>query len=807
MSVEARERATVAAMMMKTRLSVTILYALLGGLLAPSLTNAQPDELDAYLSARRRILEDPARPMEERERTALEMAAALDRNAGQAATAENARDRWSQAAAILETFNTREPKHPQATTFAAQAAIYRWAIGQSWAERSATNPTDVSARERAVRALDAAIATLQPLAETTRDGPLAEDLHYRLARALADRARLEPEDSDARRTRLEQALKSLSNPIDAPRLKGFADLLRAELLTQLGRFDDAEQALDAVEHADPAPMLPKRIEARVTLRLGQGRFGDAEQALAKLPEDSAALREGLALDIALARWQADREPGPREQAEADAFRHVERLREQGGPAARLALLKLARVITEPGVNRSPEQAALLAEGALAQGELERASRLYQDAADRAEARDRPKQAASLRLNAASVLFRDDQLEPAARLFAELARNPDAGPIRPRAALLHALTIGRDRERRQPGFDLGRYIKALAIVVRDFPESSEASEARWFLGQARLESSDRAGATQAWEAIPRDHPRWLAARLALAALKRDAAESAIGSADPEAVRRAVREAREALEAINSQLPADDTSGRADVALARAELESLPDAGEPSRALAILDRLLSRPLDDSRRARARRLRVVALSELGRYLDAEGAARSLLESQSAADMLVLAQRLDRAAASASSDLARRRFGELLRLIAGSLRERPEGLSSPERAEARLRLARAELFRGDPPAARHALRDWPEALDELSPKLWPELAELAIEASDFDRAIDTYRRIARGQPPGTAAWFRARYGHALALEGAGHPDLARQLIDATAALHPDLGGPPIQARFEALRKRLGQP
>ncbi len=275
-------------------------------------------------------------------------------------------------------------------------------------------------------------------------------------------------------------------------------------------------------------------------------------------------------------------------------------------------------------------------------------------------------------------------------------------------------------------------------------------------------------------------------------------------DPDAVRRAIREAREALDRIESQLPADDLSGRADVALARAELETVPDAGQPSLALTILDRLLSRPLDDPRRARARRLRVVALSELGRYLDAESGARSLLESQPASDMLPLARRLDRAASSATSDLARRRFGELLRRIAEALRDRPEGLSAPEKAEARLRLARAELFRGDPPAARRALRDWPSALDDLPPRLWPELADLAVESSEFDQAIQAYRRIARREPTGSTAWFQARYGHALALERSGQPDLARQLLDATAALHPDLGGEPLQSRFTALRKRL---
>ncbi len=67
----------------------------------------------------------------------------------------------------------------------------------------------------------------------------------------------------------------LAPPIEAPRLRGFAELLRADLLTELGRFEEAEKALDEADQSNPKPTLPERIEVRVALQIAQGRFDDA----------------------------------------------------------------------------------------------------------------------------------------------------------------------------------------------------------------------------------------------------------------------------------------------------------------------------------------------------------------------------------------------------------------------------------------------------------------------------------------------------------------------------------------------------
>ena len=59
-------------------------------------------------------------------------------------------------------------------------------------------------------------------------------------------------------------------------------------------------------------------------------------------------------------------------------------------------------------------------------------------------------------------------------------------------------------------------------------------------------------------------------------------------------------------------------------------------------------------------------------------------------------------------------------------------------------------------------------------------------------------------GPRPGSLAWLDARYGLALALYRSGKADEARLIIDATAILHPELGGGDLSEKFERLRQRL---
>ncbi len=290
---------------------------------------------------------------------------------------------------------------------------------------------------------------------------------------------------------------------------------------------------------------------------------------------------------------------------------------------------------------------------------------------------------------------------------------------------------------------------------------------------------------------------------MAEVRRDEVEAAASSHDAEAVDRSLRLAREELQRLQSASDLDD-SARFEVELARAELESIPGAGDPAAALGRLDRLVESPLDVPRRSRARRLRIVALCAAGRYQDAERLAETLLPTLTDRERLRLAGRLDRLASTAESDLEARRAGSLCQMIAATVEDSGDGLARPEQDLAKLLRLRGEWFRGADDAAREGLDDWPEAEHELGPDLWPDLASLARGVGRPERAADLYRTLTDREKAGTVGWFRARLGLAESLADQGRTDLARRLLDATETLHPDLGGPELRRRIESTRRRL---
>ena len=86
-------------------------------------------------------------------------------------------------------------------------------------------------------------------------------------------------------------------------------------------------------------------------------------------------------------------------------------------------------------------------------------------------------------------------------------------------------------------------------------------------------------------------------------------------------------------------------------------------------------------------------------------------------------------------------------------------------------------------------------------------DLADLTTQIGDFPRAITVYRLLAHRAPTGSARWFAARFGHAQTLAAAREPAAARQIVEGTALLHPELGGPAMKKKFEVLRQKLERP
>lgn len=773
-------------------------------LVGSALPRAQADDdLERHLAALRSQVENGSLDLEKREQIVLEMAATLDRAAQSAATAQERRKRWTEAINLIDRFDSHHPGHSQSNQFRLQSAVYLWARGRLWADQHELAPGDREARDAAIENLDVASTRLQSLSAALRadDKVLAQNVRFRLAQAIVDRARLDPESSDEQRSRLDLARQVLEKPIDEPALLGFASLLRADVLAKLGDEKGATSALEAAEKAAPAPPPEAILDAKVGIAMAGKQF---DQAI-KVIERSTIAATGKALLTLRVRLnqRARLAPGSaRSDVEKALFEAASSLQGSSNAEAKLALLNLAREIKEPDDTQAPSAWDVLAGAALAAGDLARASALDSKGADRADAVGQPEKAAELRLRAGASLFQAGKFLEADAILTRVVDDKKAGDSRAKSGLLRILARARALATKLPGASQASYTSALESQIRDFPADVTANEARWLLGKFRLASSKSAEAQSLWAEIPPSDPRWLDARLAIARLRQEALDSQRINNDRTLVRQRYTEARSFLNESYTQSQND--TQRAAINLALIRLELTPEVGQADEARRLCESILRSAGQTNQRDQARRLHLIAVAELNHFLEAEQAARAEIKLSHPADLLEIARLLDHVASESSSDLRVRRFGLINRLLLAGIFERQGELSQAQLAEAKLRQTRAWLFTGDEARARASITaEWgsPPSLDDRTLR---DLADTYIRLSAFDLAAEVQRLRSRQAVTGSPAWFESRYGVALAYYRAGKNREAAKLIDATAILHPELGGGDLRDKFIHLRERL---
>jgi hypothetical protein len=445
---------------------------------------------------------------------------------------------------------------------------------------------------------------------------------------------------------------------------------------------------------------------------------------------------------------------------------------------------------------------MVAEGALIRGDVSRASALVARGADRAEALGDAEQAAALRLRAGAILFQAQRFVEADPFFNRIANDKSAGALRAKAGLLRALGRGRALALGQAGASQALYLSALEWQVQNFPSDPSASEARWLLGKVRLASADRDSAQELWSAIARGDARWLEARLAVAGMRQDDLDTQRINNDRPLVLKRYEDARRFLEETRANCRS--ATERAAVELATARLELTPEVGNPEAAQHTCETILRSASPAEQRDQARRLHLVAMAMLNHFLAAEQEARAEIARSGPVELLETARLLDMFASESSSDLRMRRFGLIIRVLLARVAAREQELSAAERVEVRFRLTRALLLSGDDERGRSSVAAWSASPPTSSDRLLKDLADTYVRLEAFDLAADVerlrFQRLANGSLP----WFEARYGLALAYYRSGKENEARKLIDATAILHPDLGGGELRTRFIRLRQRL---
>ncbi|HZW32835.1 MAG TPA: hypothetical protein VFF52_19125, partial [Isosphaeraceae bacterium] len=653
-------------------------------------------ELSRHLTTVRDQIADLTLDANRRGELVLDMAATLDRAAQASSDPESRRRRWAEAIDLLDRFTRQNPDVASARQLRFQAAVFRWAQAQNSLQTALLDPKDPGPRERAATWLDDAIERLRAIFDEDDRTVLGDNLRFRLAQALADRADLEPAGSSVRREGEKQALDFLQRTASEPGLIGYWHLLKADLLRRLGEPAAAAKELDSAIHATPAPPEREVLQVRIPLLIAQQHFDEAIRAV-----EAARLEppEKQLWTFRIQRAQLARPPAgaDRFRIEAELFRSVQALRAGKSPESRLALLELAGSGLSPDARHEPSAWDAMAAAYEAAGDPAKAAAEVVRAADRAAAQGQAGAAAGYRLRAGAYDFQAGKFVEADAVLSQVAGDPASGPLRARAGMLRALARGRALALHLPGASTASYAEALEHQIRDFPRDPSTDEARWLLGGLALASSDRARALALWSTIPAESSRWLDARLALAAMDREELDrQQINSDRPALTERFRRADRFLLESLQQ---ARSPSATSELELARARLNLTPIVGNAGIARDLCQGLARSAESDVIHYRARLLLMIASVEIGRYVEAEREAQThpgwAIATERAA-LLDAIRLLDQCAATAATDLRQRRFGLVLRLLIEPVLSMEDRFPPEQRFELRMRETRALLFIG---------------------------------------------------------------------------------------------------------------
>lgn len=748
-------------------------------------------------------LNDAAISPEHRARQALDQAAESDRLARQTNSPTARRARWEAAARLLEEVNSQSPGHGLFETVALQAIVYRWAIARVWLEQAQTAPIDPEPRQQAIRAIDEVIQHLELLfaSRSKQADPLSQNIRFRLAQSLADRASIPGQAKPSAKADRERAAGLLVVNLVQPNLQGAVESLRASLLIELGEFQNAAIALEKSRTSASPPSASDWLESYVKILIGLAQFDAADQILL---ERGARTQGGRALGLLVLLGRCAQAKG---EAERHGFEHKLFEMVSSWPKdaddQSWARIQLARALNEPAASEPWNSWTMLAESKLLLGETEAACSLYREAARRAGAAGQPVDAATSAYRAAALALRAGRLNDSVSWLESILNDPASGSIRPRASLLRVVALGKLSEQAEDPTAEQNYQAALRTHVEQFPEDPTSAEARWLLGEIASANGRIDEALHTWALIPVEAARWSAARRSMARVQVDRLDDLMRRGNREASTAAVKELDQFFQ--KSLESASSSSDRTDLELLQARANLHPLVRRPEAARVTCERVLVSSGHQGQLLSARWLRLIALVQLNRFIEAANALEAEGFDFPTQILFDLAEALDRAAESDETGVSTRRIGQMMRSITDRIKGARASLSEARRSEQFLLGARALLHLGRFRDGRNELLASRIKAEGLSERTLERLTSTYLRADLPEQAAEASRQRLRIVKEGTSEWFDARLDLAEALIQAGRGNDARRILDTTSALHSDLGGGGLLERFIRLKQRLG--
>jgi TolA-binding protein len=407
------------------------------------------------------------------------------------------------------------------------------------------------------------------------------------------------------------------------------------------------------------------------------------------------------------------------------------------------------------------------------------------------------QTVDLAYRAASVLYQEKQLDDAAEQFAIIATTFPTHKKAPQAQFMVAHCLGLAYAADRSAKRLSKYAQALEQHIRTFGTDATAAEARWLLGNLRMTERNWAGAIDLFTRIPRDARRHSAARQETArAYESWMQELWAKSESPE------KQLADAMLFLKQSLPAARnqayTTDDVPIALRLARIETHASVGLYEEAEGVLERVLfGKAADESQRAEARRLYLISL--LGQ--DKFDAAGRMIASEfvgAPQELFAVVQSLEDAA-NRSAESRRRQIGALQLVATERLAKDAEQLSPAQALQTEILLAVAYVNAGQAQRADDIFKKLQDRVPD-DPRVLEAQADCFMQLGRYGQAREMWRQLIGSLRENTAPWYRAKYNLALACFHTGDVAQCQKIIQVTAVLHPELGGPDLKPKFEAL-------
>jgi tetratricopeptide (TPR) repeat protein len=654
---------------------------------------------------------------------------------------------------------------------------------------------------------------------------MRRNVDYQLGRAYRNQGESYPAKSADRLSALEQAVETFESLTRAELTDPITWQARLEEVTckrLLGDLTSAEKILDLIDaNAPPADIADQARAQRIRVRIAANRLDEARKFLTDADTDPASSVDPdvrlAALEWLIASAAAEESAGRAQQA-AEVRSRAEALtksiaQRQAPYWARKAEALTASAVASSGAtsNVGHADSSLMAAAAsfYRQGNFDKALEIYDQLFAQAWSKRQQDVAFDAAFTAGAVEQQRKKHAAAAARFEKLAATIADHPRAAEAQLLAAYNLGltlleATPEALAPGLE--NYARLLEAQVKQWPAAKETDQARVWLGKLRVQQRQWDAAAQASAGVASTSPLAPEAVQVLAAARTAQLAALQAANQPTDVVLAATEKQLGafLPAPSNDSPPSTAARAASIASAKLKLAY----GDATQAV-----LARTQLENA--SRATDLAAEELAIVNAWLTA-----ALLKSGAINEAVPVAERLagvspnEAAAALATLNVAQSakpnsysaaEANIVMKLLAQVPADRkqlpPAQQAAALRAEARTLEA---LGRAAEARARYENLARTNPADGDAQLAYAEYLSQQTDRESLTLAVKKWREVERASTESSTRWYRARLGLIQAYVNLGDAAKAKQLLELTEALHPELGGPAMKAKFGELLSRV---